>query len=178
MVFTITQTLYFLWIFGLGIPNTTSIPVSLATETLQQLFIFEADTIPKNRIKEEEFGRRNDFQSNSRKKENSRDGIRTAPKEYEVDVSPFEHGGIPVSDSYTGYLIEIAASIEPLAKDHKIFRRHGRILINRKSTGELAYYIGSFSEKEAAQRFLDKMLLPLYPNAIVIPFSVGRRQNP
>lgn len=145
-------------------------------EAISEL-LMDLDTLPRNRV-EEGFGRGGDLGASKKFRSKSQSNVRTAAKEYEITVELKNSRAIPVPDNYSGFLVEIMSDFEPLPNDHQIFQRHGRILMNRKQSGELAYYIGSFPTSEAAQRFMDKMLLPIYPEALVVNFKEGRRLIP
>lgn len=78
---------------------------------------------------------------------------------------------------YTGYKIEFITAFSELPASHKIFQRHGNITMERRPNGLFSYLIGDFTSAEIGQKFIAESMLDRYPNATLIVYNNGKRQQ-
>ena len=76
---------------------------------------------------------------------------------------------------YTGYKIQIARSVSELPISHKIFSRHGNLVIEETKRGDYAYLLGDFKDKALAEDFMNNVLSSRYADARVVTYVDGRR---
>jgi len=79
-------------------------------------------------------------------------------------------------NNYTGYKIEFFTTLSALPATHKIFNRHGNIVLERKQNGMFSYLLGNFRDKKLANTFLQETMLNRYPTASLIAYKNGQRQ--
>ncbi len=79
--------------------------------------------------------------------------------------------------NYTGYKIEFYTTLSALSATHKIFNRHGNIVLERKENGLYSYLLGDFMDKGSAETFLQETLLNRYPTATLIEYKNGQRKQ-
>ena len=79
--------------------------------------------------------------------------------------------------NYTGYKIEFYTTLSALSATHKIFNRHGNIVLERKENGLYSYLLGDFVDKQLAATFLQETLLDRYPTATLIEYENGQRKQ-
>lgn len=96
--------------------------------------------------------------------------------EVEVNSISSQVGTIP--QGYNGYKVEFFVSVEPLPVNHYIFTQHGSIIMEPLQNGGIAYVLGDFSSQYAADKFLNNVILPRYPDAKVIHYKNGERMPP
>lgn len=82
---------------------------------------------------------------------------------------------ILVNEVYTGYKVELFTSQDELDNNHKIFKRYGKIFLDDTGTS-FSYMIGSFQYKDAAEKFLNSVIKPTFPEAKVIRYKEGKRK--
>ncbi len=82
---------------------------------------------------------------------------------------------ILVDKLYNGYKVELFTSEQELDNNHAIFKRYGKIFLDDTGTA-FSYMIGSFEQKDAAEKFLDTVIKPFYPEAKVIRYKSGKRK--
>lgn len=79
--------------------------------------------------------------------------------------------------NYIGYKIEFYTTLSALPATHKIFNRHGNIVLERKENGLYSYLLGNFSDKQLAETFLQETLLNRYPTATLVSYENGQRKQ-
>lgn len=78
---------------------------------------------------------------------------------------------------HTGYVIEVATSEFPIAGDHQIFKKFGKVLYHKLRGGGYSYVIqANFSELKSAQNFCKNIIQPHFENARVYEYKRGDRK--
>lgn len=83
---------------------------------------------------------------------------------------------LSIEPSYTGYRIEILASVDYLAEDHPLFEQYKNIYLQKMPGQQYSYLIGHFKNQPDAQLYVDALLAHEYPQAKVVSFTAGQRQ--
>lgn len=79
-----------------------------------------------------------------------------------------------VSETFTGYKVELMLSKDELGNDAAIFKRYGKVFLDDTGT-HFSYMIGAFEELEPAQAFMEAVIKPYYKEARVIKYQDGNR---
>lgn len=90
-------------------------------------------------------------------------------------VTPSAKGGIELSTDYTGYKIQLIGAPSPLPKDHEIFKEFAFVTVQETMVGEYLYLIGDFRNGIQADTFMERNILPSFPQAQVVQFEAGKR---
>ncbi len=78
---------------------------------------------------------------------------------------------------HTGYVIELATSEFPIAGEHPIFKRFGKVLYHKLRGGGYSYVIqANFSELKSAKAFCKNIIQPHFNNARVFEYKRGERK--
>lgn len=98
-----------------------------------------------------------------------------APKRTSVPRSKavYFHTAKTISEE-TGYFIELIVSKEILDKEHKIYQEFGNLKVRENKNSEFCYLIGTFVTKDAADKFLNGVILNRYPNAQLVEMKKGK----
>jgi outer membrane protein OmpA-like peptidoglycan-associated protein len=80
-----------------------------------------------------------------------------------------------VSQTYTGYKIELLVVEEVLDVDHKLFKEMGGVEMDVTNQNKYAYLIGNFSNEKAAAHFLNNVIKGRYSNAKIQRYQNGNR---
>jgi outer membrane protein OmpA-like peptidoglycan-associated protein len=80
-----------------------------------------------------------------------------------------------VSQTYTGYKIELLVSDEMLSADHSLFREMGGVEMDITFGEEYAYLIGNFSTEKSAQHFLNNVIKGRFPSAKIQHYENGQQ---
>lgn len=79
-----------------------------------------------------------------------------------------------VSETFTGYKVELLLSKDELGNDASIFKRYGKVFLD--DTGShFSYMIGAFEEEAPARSFMEAVIKPYYKEARVIKYQDGAR---
>ena len=75
-----------------------------------------------------------------------------------------------LSPSYTGYLIELAVSEEPLRRDFPLFQKFGNVHYRRFKSGKIAYYIigKDFESRSSVKKFIKNVVVHQAPEARLV----------
>ncbi|NNE28199.1 MAG: OmpA family protein [Saprospiraceae bacterium] len=96
-------------------------------------------------------------------------------KEVEVDPGrPFRRPK-SLGREYSGFMIEFYTATTELPGSHKIFYRHGNIIIDQNRDGSYSYLLGKFEEEGDAKDFLDNIIRPQYDQAKLVHYKKGNR---
>lgn len=79
-----------------------------------------------------------------------------------------------VSETFTGYKVELMLSKDELGNDAPIFKRYGKVFLDDTGT-HFSYMIGAFDELEPAKAFMEAVIKPYYKEARVIKYQEGAR---
>ncbi len=86
-------------------------------------------------------------------------------------------GAVKLPANYTGYKIQLIGAPSPLDKDHDIFNEFAFVTVQETMVGEYLYLIGDFRNGMQADAFLQRTILPRFPDAKVVHFQGGKRIN-
>jgi len=89
--------------------------------------------------------------------------------------APSAKGGIQLSADYTGYKIQLIGAPSPLSKDHEVFQEFAFVTVQETMVGEYLYLIGDFRNGIQADTFMERNILPRFPEAQVVQFEAGKR---
>ncbi len=82
-----------------------------------------------------------------------------------------------LSQTYSGYAIEVSASEYPLQPNHPVFRQFGNIFYEKLREGGYSYLIkGEFSSEEAALHFMKNIIVPRASGARLFFYEEGIRK--
>lgn len=84
-------------------------------------------------------------------------------------------GAKPISEDYTGFLIEFFNSNIELSPQHSIFKQYGQVKMEKKSSGEYGYMIGGFNSRKEAESYRVKILEVRFPASKVVQYINGQR---
>ena len=79
-----------------------------------------------------------------------------------------------VSDSYTGYKIQIMVARKAIIPGHQFFVDNPKVYIEKTSHG-FTYLVGDFKTKDDATSHLDQVVKPSFPDAFIIHYIDGDR---
>lgn len=83
-----------------------------------------------------------------------------------------------ISQTFTGYAIEIATARYPLQNNANIFRQFGNVFYQKLKEGGYSYLITmNFSSEDSAWSFIDSVVLPKAPGAILYQYKEGHRKH-
>jgi len=83
-----------------------------------------------------------------------------------------------IPQTFTGYAIEIATTRYPLRNSENIFRQFGNIFYQKLREGGYSYLIKvNFSSEDSAWSFIDSVVLPKAPGAILYQYKEGHRKH-
>ena len=80
-----------------------------------------------------------------------------------------------VSNTYTGFKIQIKKTEEELKPDDRLFKEMGGIEIDVLPNQTYSYMIGKFKTDASAQKFLKAVLGKRFPKAMVVQYKDGNR---
>jgi hypothetical protein len=80
----------------------------------------------------------------------------------------------PIAYDYSGYCVQLFESNKELGQEHRIFQHFGEIKIE-EFEGKFYYYVGDFKSIASTEKYMKKVILSRYPNAIIARFSEGVR---
>ena len=80
-----------------------------------------------------------------------------------------------VPDDYTGFMVQILVSQEPLATLDPTLNQFPVIRVEESKHGEDKYLVGTFTEIIDALEYFDEKIQESYPNAKIIEFISGKR---
>ncbi|MFT6150270.1 MAG: outer membrane protein OmpA-like peptidoglycan-associated protein [Saprospiraceae bacterium] len=108
--------------------------------------------------------------------------IRNDPfKNSKSTVKPKKKSKIPVhktkkvSQTYTGYKIELIVSEEMLLVNHRLFREMGGVEVDVTSEQKYAYLIGNFSNEKSAKHFFNNVIKDRFPNTKIQRYENGKQ---
>ena len=76
----------------------------------------------------------------------------------------------------TGYFIQLHETEKALEINHKVFQEFGNLKVEATPNDVYCYLIGSFVTKDAADKFLNGIILSRYPDAKVVKLKNGKRK--
>jgi|GEM_PF-6491113 len=83
-----------------------------------------------------------------------------------------------LASTHSGIVIELTASNYPLSRDFPIFKQFGNVYYDKLEQGGYSYLIKTnFKSWEAAEKFLNEIILPKAPEARVIEYKTGVRKT-
>lgn len=80
-----------------------------------------------------------------------------------------------VSQTYTGFKIELLVADEMLSADHSLFREMGGVEMDVTPDEKYAYLIGNFSTAKSAQHFLNNVIKGRFPSAKIQHYENGQQ---
>lgn len=89
--------------------------------------------------------------------------------------TPPVKGGIKIPADYTGYKIQLIGAPSPLSTDHEVFKEFAFVTVQETMVGEYLYLIGDFRNGVQADTFMERNILPRFPEAQVVQFEAGKR---
>lgn len=82
-----------------------------------------------------------------------------------------------LAKTHTGIVIELMASNLPLERDLAIFKQFGNVFYDKLDEGGYSYVIKTnFTSTEAAQKFLNNIIIHKAPDGRVIEYDEGKRK--
>ncbi len=84
---------------------------------------------------------------------------------------------LEIPDEYNGFKIEIKAVREELPPGHDIFFHHGNLSMEMLPDSTYSYTLGNFAELKKAEQFLREALKDRYPEAKVVEYRQGQRNE-
>ena len=94
--------------------------------------------------------------------------------EFEIVGEVIQRKPKAVPSNFSGYKIQFYSAPYELPLSHKIFSRHGNIVIVKDKKGQFLYCIGDFDDADNASDFLNHVIKPKYPKAKVLRFDHGK----
>ena len=83
---------------------------------------------------------------------------------------------ILVSQSYSGFKVELFTSEAELPNSNIVFEKYGKVYLDA-TEANFSYMIGHFVQKKSAENFLNTVILPRYPDAKIIKYKDGKRKE-
>jgi outer membrane protein OmpA-like peptidoglycan-associated protein len=80
-----------------------------------------------------------------------------------------------VSQTYSGYKIELLVVDEMLSVDHSLFREMGGVEMDVTPDKKYAYLIGNFSSEKSAKHFLNNVIKGRFPSATIQYYENGKQ---
>jgi outer membrane protein OmpA-like peptidoglycan-associated protein len=93
----------------------------------------------------------------------------------EVEKAKIPNRTRRVSQTYTGYKIELMVVDELLDTENSLFKEMGGVEMDVTTQNKFAYLIGNFSNENSAKHFLENVIKGRYPNAEIRQYENGNR---
>lgn len=94
---------------------------------------------------------------------------------FEAETDNTVYRAKKVSQTYSGYKIELLVADEMLTADHSLFREMGGVEMDVKPDGKYAYLIGNFSTEKSAEHFLTNVIKGRFPAAKIQHYENGEQ---
>ncbi len=94
--------------------------------------------------------------------------------EFEIVGEVIQRKPKTLDPNYSGFKIQFYSAPYELPLSHKIFSKHGNIVVEKDKNGKFIYCIGDFDDAENASDFLNHVIKPKYPKAKVLRFEHGK----
>ena len=82
-----------------------------------------------------------------------------------------------IVNEFTGYAVNLVISNEALSAKNSIFNAFGGLKVEKTINGQYRYFIDNFKTKKGTKDYLEKIILPRFPDAAVVFYKKGQRKN-
>ena len=105
--------------------------------------------------------------------------VELTPKgDFETEIPSYYRHHQTLSNSFTGYVIELLQSDEKLKLNFPLFEQFGSVYTHQLKNGKYSYcIIANFSKPKSLKTFVNEVIIPHAPKATALKYKRGKRKK-